>query len=188
MIANLTADEMLAHWRLARGLEPLRADSTVTRTDGVDLDALLMIEIRAWYLNLLDTAPEPMICVDDMAAVTPVIALPDGTAEVSLPPRTRRVLEVKLAGWERPARIVRPADPDAPRLLALQASPWSRGGCCRPVAVMEAGRLRLYSLPEADGGGGASTPVLESLRVVVEPADSDTFRLDTRALPAPDSL
>lgn len=57
---TLTRQEMLAQWKLRRALEPLRADCTAQRNDGIDLDRYLTEEMRSWYLRMLDTAPVEM--------------------------------------------------------------------------------------------------------------------------------
>ena len=45
MKITLSKAEMLKRRRIAGGLEPLRADCTVERTDGIDIDTVLETEI-----------------------------------------------------------------------------------------------------------------------------------------------
>ena len=86
---------MLELWRRHCGVEPLRLDSTVTRTDGVDIDALLTQQMRLWYVNLLATAPERWLSVSDVKSKCSVnFAVGDGMALISAPPSVVRVLRV----------------------------------------------------------------------------------------------
>lgn len=169
MISTLTQEQMLTLWRLSRAFEPLRPDCTVTRTDGIDLDTLLSRQMRGWYLNLLDTAPLEYLQLTDIAPTVAVEYNADGSIYVGLPPTCRRVVEVKMAEWERPAIIV--DDPASP-LALRQHSPYLRAGLAAPVAVVEKKRLHLY---------GATLSELERLLIVAEPP-SDTYIFDTRAL------
>lgn len=171
MTVTLTHEEMLAQWKLRRALLPLRLDCEVTRRDTVDVDRLAALEMRDWYLRLLDTAPVELTGVTDLAGEVAVTAVDDGTATVVLPPGCRRVVSVEMEGWERPATVV--ADPASP-VARLQTSRYSRGGAARPVAVVEGDTLRLYTPVNASAR-------LVSLKCVTEPADG-SYRMDERAL------
>lgn len=173
MKITLDTSQMLERWRLARGLVPLRGDCAITRHDGVDADSLLIADMRRWYLDLLDTAPVGLLAPEDISDDVSVNVGDDGVASLSLPENCRRVIEIRLTQWMQPAIIV--SDHDA-RLAQLQSSPYSHGGCYRPVAVADGRRLRLYSVdPEKEVS-------VASCIAVVEPADG-TFKLDERALP-----
>ena len=182
MKVSLTTDEMLEVWRLHRALLPLREDCVVERQDGIYLDKYLQREMRNWYLDLLDTGPIEMLKVTDIADETVVRPNADGSASVTLPERCRRVLEVKLSGWERPARIVDPAELP---VVSWQQNPYSMGHESEPVAINDTGTLQLYSIPD-----GVTTPRLESLKCIIEP-DEGLYVLDERAfslIPKPTDL
>lgn len=172
MKTSLTTDEMLEVWRLHRALLPLREDCVVERHDGIDLDIYLRREMRNWYLELLDTAPLEMLKVTDIADETMVRLNADRSGTVILPDRCRRVTEVKLDGWLRPARIV-----DAAELpvVSWQQNPFTMGDEAEPIAICDCGSLQLYSVPD-----GVTAPRLASLKCVIEP-DEGIYELDERA-------
>lgn len=144
MTYTISAEELSALWRRFRGFEPLRADCVVERVDAIDLDAVMAAEARAWYVDMLCHAPLDMLPVADITSQLAVAATPEGTATVILPRRVARLVSVSAEGWERSATIVT----DTRSSLAVaQANPYARGGSARPVAVVEAGIMRLYSLP-----------------------------------------
>ena len=49
MKLTLDQSEMLALWKRRHFIEPLRADCTIERTDGIDIDARCREEMRALY-------------------------------------------------------------------------------------------------------------------------------------------
>ena len=67
MIVELTRDDMLRLWRTRAGLEPLRTDCRVEAVDGTDADSVLEPMMRAWYLNLLDTADTRLLRTEDVS-------------------------------------------------------------------------------------------------------------------------
>lgn len=171
MKIKLSSSEMLAQWKLRRGFEPLRADCVISRADGIDLDALHRLEMRDWYLNLLNTAPVEMLVLTDIASDITVIPTEDGVGTVLLPESCHRLVEFQLNGWSRPATIIEPPDCYEAQ---MQINPYSRGGVAQPVVVKRANRLHLYSLPPG-------TPSILRAMAVVEPADG-TFEMDESAL------
>lgn len=170
MKMRLSTDEMLQQWRMRRALEPLRSDCVVQRADGIDLDPLLRMEMRDWYLKLLDTASLELLAPEDIAGDVALVVNADGSAVVTLPERCRRVVEVRLEEWERPARI---ETPDS-RRARCQQSCYCRGGAEEPVAIAEVGRLRLYSVLSAQ-------PKIASLLCIAEPEEG-YYEFDERAL------
>lgn len=171
MTITLSSDEMLAQWKLRRGFAPLRTDCVLSRSDGVDLDALLRLEMRDWYLNLLDTAPTRLLSLTSIADEIAIMAHDDNTATVTLPKYCRRLVEFQLDGWTRPATITTPDT----RLARLQDNRFSRGGCESPVVVCHSNRLRIYSLPSN------STPTIIRAIAVMEPANGN-YEMDESAL------
>lgn len=121
MKRTLTKEEMFQLWRNARTAEPLRLDCTVTRTDGTDFSELLMEEMRAWYVDLLDTAPEEMLAPEELAGKATVRGI-YGATHVILPDNCRRILRLSFAGWESP--LTPDGNPMAVRRGA--ANPYSR--------------------------------------------------------------
>lgn len=162
MIVRLSPEEMLRIWKLRRYHEPLRADCEVTRTDGLDLDRLQTMEMREWYLKLLDTAETGLLEVTDIAKDVALKRRRDGSATITLPEECRRVIEVSLEGWHQPARLTTPGS----RLASLQQSEFSRGGAAEPVAVMHTGYIHLYSpTPE--------TAAISTLKCIREPLNGE---------------
>lgn len=171
MKLRLTTDEMLNQWRLCRALEPLRLDCTVERLDGIDADKYLLDEMNGWYLKLLDTAPAEMLTLTDISKDVTVESKVDGEGVIKLPERCRRVMEIQLGCWQRPARIVEPDSPTA----QLQDNPYSRGGTAEPVAVKRHRRLHLYSIPPE------TEAEIAALYCVMEPEEG-FYEMDERAL------
>ena len=170
MRLTLTAEEFLAVWRLRRGLEPLRSDCRVTRSDGIDLKALERMAMEAWFARQLREAPSEMLAPADISAAVSTTAMPDGSATIRLPDTAVRVVAVEMSGWARPAIIV--SNPDHP-LYAAQLNSYSRGGPNAPVAVALQGTLRLYT-PAPDSQ-------LTKLLVIEEPSDG-TYSFDSSLL------
>lgn len=166
---TLTHDQMLATWRLLKGYEPLRNDAAVTRTDGVDLDSLLSLEMEAWYCNALATAPLEMLEPVNIAFQVSYTINPDQSVTIPLPDNVVRIIGVKLDCWAHEARLLYPGTDDAE--IEWQTSPYARAGDCAPVVVVERNLLRLYSVPE-----GVTSPVITRLDVIARPDDgSYTF-------------
>ena len=145
MKIRLSPDEMLAQWKLRRGFAPLRTDCEISRSDGIDLDAVLRLEMRDWYLNLLLSAPIEMLATTNIANEIALLPALNGEAIVVLPENCRRIVEFQLEGWEMPARII--ADVNSPEALSQQ-NPYSRGSSVLPVVVKRGNRLFVYSLPQ----------------------------------------
>lgn len=103
---------MLALWKRRHFIEPLRADCTIERTDGIDLDARLREEMRAWYLDLLRHGPVEALAPAEIAGECRAVVSPEGVTELILPAGVERVLSVQLSGWCRAATVI--ADPRHP--------------------------------------------------------------------------
>lgn len=143
---NYTSTEMLALWRRALGLEIARTDCTVEVFEGIDLNADILSRMRRWYLSLLDTAPPELLPVADFAQTATITPRSDGGCDIALPAKARRILAVKLSGWKNQAVPLSLTDA-LPRLVRM-ASPFAGPGPCQPLAILEAGSLRVY--PAAD--------------------------------------
>ena len=124
MTLNLTRSEMLRLWKRIRAIEPLRLDCTADRTDGPDIDSFLIDQMRAWYLNLLDNAPESKIAPCECTDSARVDFSGSTSAIVKAPAGCRRILSVRFSGWDFPVNVM-----DAP-IPQKAANPY----CRRPAA------------------------------------------------------
>lgn len=123
MKQTLSQSQMLEIWKRNRMVEPLRLDCTVQRTDGPDVDAMLIEEMRSWYLNLLDFGPESAIIPCDVTETCTVESLDHGNAVITAPEGCRRILSVWFAGWDFPLKVT-----DSP--TPADSNPY----CRRPAA------------------------------------------------------
>ena len=125
MKLTLTESDMLEIWRRACAIEPLRLDCTADRTDGPDVDAILVDRMRAWYLDLLDNAPLSKLVQIDCVDSASVSFSPDsGLAVVSAPESCRRIVSVRFSDWNFPVAVI---DSPVPRSA-------SNPFCRRPAA------------------------------------------------------
>ena len=63
-LMTMSEKEMVAMWRQMMNLDVPRSDCQVERADGIDLDALLLTNVRLWYEHQLLTASpgaEPVV-------------------------------------------------------------------------------------------------------------------------------
>lgn len=174
MTVTFTSRQMLQIWHSCAGLEPLSADCTIERFDGVDVDSRLSELMRQWYLALLDEGDPRLIgqpC-DASSLVSLKAAAGDWSATVVCEPSVRRLCAIRLSEWHREVPVVERSE--IAHLLPFQANPFSRAGVCDPIA---------WRNPD---GSVHAIPSTASSRVtaasaVVDPGE-DSFRLDTRAL------
>lgn len=170
----LNEEQMLQEWMLRRYNEPvLRVDGSVDIVYGVDVGAVEKSRMRRWYLDLLDHGALPLLSPVDIAGEVAVKSAADGVLEIDLPAGVRRVVDVRLSCWRRPARIVPLEDVATVR---RQCNPFSRGGSAMPVAVVGQRRLSLFSVPERE-----TNVKLLSLTVVRDDGP-DVYRFDDSAL------
>lgn len=155
MKMHLSREQMLSLWRLFRLLEPIRSDVAVSRSDGIDLDSILLAEMELWYKKLLLNSPPHLLVAHDVASEVTLSSAPGGALVVTLPEGTFRVLSVKLSDWESAAEIVAHDSPEA----RCQLNPYSRAVPSSPVAVLSGDRLTLY--PATSGS------VLQELNCVI---------------------
>lgn len=149
MLTTLNTSSLLEYRRIAAGLKFLRSDCTVERTDGIDTDAMLSQGLRQRYLHLLDTAPAHLLPVSDVAESVVISGASGGRASASLPEECRRLLNIRLSAWTRPAIPVRREDYDRLPCSRRELNPFAAPGNAGPVAVLEAdGSLTLMPAPE----------------------------------------
>ena len=160
-LMTMSEKEMVAMWRQMMNLDVPRSDCQMERADGIDLDALLLANVRLWYEHQLLTASPDVLPVEDVRGETVAAADDDGVVTLTLPRRCIRLLEVQMQGWKRSAtRLLEPDSAEA----QMQSSPWLRGGCEQPVVVRHADRVVLYGItPGAE-------PVVQRALAVVRPA------------------
>lgn len=169
---DYSLQDLIAEWRMCRGLEPLRIDATIRRQDAFEIDEYARRDIERWYDRLLESAPLDLLVVEDITDRVTVAPAGRGTAVMQLPGDCRRLVEVMMKGWERPA-LITTADSKTGR---RQVSPFSRGGMCVPVAIPEAGgRVRLY------GFRNGLEPEAARVMAVARPPDG-VYRCQPRAL------
>jgi hypothetical protein len=169
MKLRLSTDEMLSQWRMRRALEPLRSDCTVERIDGIDLDSFLMMEMRDWYLNLLDTAPPHLLTLTDITSKVSLSKNDDLSATIRLPQGCRRVIELTLDCSPVPIKIT---PPDTP-LAICQQNPFCQSGAVSPIAIHSNNSLIIHA--------GSDNFNIVQLLCVMEP-DEGLYELDEAAL------
>lgn len=169
MKLRLSTDEMLSQWRMRRALEPLRSDCTVERIDGIDLDSFLKMEMRDWYLNLLDTAPIHLLTLTDITSMVSLSKNKDRSVVIRLPQGCRRVIELTLDCSPVPIKIT---PPDTP-LAICQQNPFSRSGIVSPIAIHSHDNLIIHA--------GSDDFNIVQLLCVMEP-DDGFYELDEAAL------
>lgn len=170
-------------WKLRQGFTPQRTDCTADIINAIDIDTILSMQIRDWYINLLDNADIRYLVTTDISSRLTPQPHPSGTVTIHLPDGIRRITHIKLKGWQRPAAVIR-ADRD-PALASRQANPHTRGGPVNPVAIhYPPDTVLLYTLPDD------ADPMIETATAVILPPEN-TYTLDPSALtliPLPASI
>jgi hypothetical protein len=171
MKVTMNESQMLEQWKLRGGLLLRRTDCSIEMTTGIDVDQLLKLKMRDWYVKLLDEGGAELLSPRDIAEEVAMRVDDDGVGVIELPDGCRRVLEVELDCWKREATVVKRDD----RVLApRQLNRYSRGGVVKPVAVVDRDCVRLYSVPS-----GVKARV-KKLQVVM--AEDGVYEMDERAL------
>lgn len=163
-----TSSELLTLVRQRLGLGTTRADASVAEWEGIDTDAMLRARMRSWYLHRLDTAPPALLPVSEISRQCTLSAAGTSHHIILLPSDCRRVLSVRLQGWQCRVQPVSHDSAEGAMLLRRLASPYARPGTASPTAVLTAdGRLTVAPV---------DIPVVESLRAIVDPGP-DTYIL-----------
>ncbi len=156
-----TLHELIAEWKMRKGLEPLRVDAAIKRQDAFEIDEYIRRMIDSRYERLLYTAPIELLEPSDITETVNIESFTGGVVVMKLPDDCCRLVEVKMNTWHRPATIVTQDSATALR----QTSPFGRAGACNPVAVLQAdGRLKLYSFKASDN------PEPERVLAITRPA------------------
>lgn len=158
----------------------MRADCAVEYTDGIDVDRLLEQELRAWYVNLLDTAPPEMLAPENIAGSTSAQAhIVPGAARISLPENCRRVLDIKLKGWSMAVKVL-PSE-HYQEMVRHQTNPFTASTIASPVAVMAPWSPDGVSAAVVAWPPGSIQPQVETLTAICDPGP-DKYILDETAL------
>lgn len=154
MILRLTESQMLERWRLLALLEPMRSEGDASRDDLLDLDALCLMRMRAWYSWLLDTAPVEMLKNSDISQHLTLRG-----DSLILSSRVRRVLTVRMTGWSHSAAPLR--DEEARKAMAMLHNPFVETGPDSPCAVVCGNEVRLLTPPEPGATVAEATGIIE---------------------------
>ncbi len=168
MMLRLTSEQMLRTWREIAGLEPLNTDCSIERFDGIDLDSVIRLRMRLWYLAMLDEGrPE---YAGPACEASDKLTLSDGI--ISADPSVRRITSVRLSTWTRDAVLHR--YDEVCGLVALLDNPYSAAGPRSPLAWIDSNNtLRVSPCP-----AGAT---ISSAKAYIDPGE-DLYLFDERAL------
>lgn len=169
MKLHLTEAQLLQEWRLRYLPQPVNAGCSVTASSGYDMESIIKARMRDWYSRLVAAADPAMLAPVEIGDRLTLTIAADGTGMVSLPEETVKVLAVGMEGWSRAAAVT--ADPLS-RIALRQHSPYSRGCPESPVAVLDGGKMRLYTPAPGDTS-------LSVKAIIDEP---DIYHIDSAAL------
>lgn len=170
MKLHLTRAQLLREWQLRHLPVAELAGCSVTQAGGIDAEPLMLARMRDWYSTLLAEGPDELLAPVDITSRVSLAANADGSATMTLPGGTVRLLTVDMEGWSRPAVITYSP---LSALARRQRSPLTRGCPADPVAVVDGLKVTLY----APVSGGS----LRSVTAIVDD-DDDAFHLDSAAL------
>ena len=159
---ELSESEMLDLWKTMMQLQPAHYGCTIERTDGIDIDELLLIHIRKWYASLLLSAPDGIVPVEDVKDRLSVMVADNGVVTAMVPPECVRPVEWKLKAWQKSVTLF--LQPNVPEAAYLH-NEWTRPGVCDPAAVDYGNRILLFTLPDGE------LPIFDMARCVVRPTD-----------------
>lgn len=153
---------MLDLWKTMMQLQPAHYGCTIERTDGIDIDELLLIHIRKWYASLLLSAPDGIVPVEDVKDRLSVMVADNGVVTAMVPPECVRPVEWKLKAWQKSVTLF--LQPNVPEAAYLH-NEWTRPGVCDPAAVDYGNRILLFTLPDGE------LPIFDMARCVVRPTN-----------------
>ena len=153
---------MLDLWKTMMQLQPAHYGCTIERTDGIDIDELLLIHIRKWYVSLLLSAPDGIVPVEDVKDRLSVMVADNGVVTAMVPPECVRPVEWKLKAWQKSVTLF--LQPNVPEAAYLH-NEWTRPGVCDPAAVDYGNRILLFTLPDGE------LPIFDMARCVVRPTN-----------------
>ena len=153
---------MLDLWKTMMQLQPAHYGCTIERTDGIDIDELLLIHIRKWYASLLLSAPDGIVPVEDVKDRLSVMVADNGVVTAMVPPECVRPVEWKLKAWQKSVTLF--LQPNVPEAAYLH-NEWTRPGVWDPAAVDYGNRILLFTLPDGE------LPIFDMARCVVRPTN-----------------
>lgn len=159
---ELSESEMLDLWKTMMQLQPAHYGCTIERTDGIDIDELLLIHIRKWYASLLLSAPDGIVPVEDVKDRLSVMVADNGVVTAMVPPECVRPVEWKLKAWQKSVTLF--LQPNVPEAAYLH-NEWTRPGVCDPAAIDYGNRILLFTLPDGE------LPIFDMARCVVRPTN-----------------
>lgn len=159
---ELSESEMLDLWKTMMQLQPAHYGCTIERTDGIDIDELLLIHIRKWYASLLLSAPDGIVPVEDVKDRLSVMVADNGVVTAMVPLECVRPVEWKLKAWQKSVTLF--LQPNVPEAAYLH-NEWTRPGVCDPAAVDYGNRILLFTLPDGE------LPIFDMARCVVRPTN-----------------
>lgn len=163
---------MLALWRRVHRLEPARSDCSIEVFEGYDVAAAMRLDMRQWYLGLLDSAEVRYLVTDDITDQLTLTRVADGVWQMTLPVDVRRLITLRVSGCPR-ATVVQTANE---RAVVLNTNRLVRSGTANPVAVADGKEITLYC-KTADG----TAPAIVGTQAVVDPGD-EWYVFDEAAL------
>ena len=159
---ELSESEMLDLLKTMMLLQPAHYGCTIERTDGIDIDELLLIHIRKWYASLLLSAPDGIVPVEDVKDRLSVMVADNGVVTAMVPPECVRPVEWKLKAWQKSVTLF--LQPNVPEAAYLH-NEWTRPGVCDPAAIDYGNRILLFTLPNGE------LPIFDMARCVVRPTN-----------------
>ena len=100
MMISLDEEDMLELWKTRLRLLPARRDCVIERDDGIDIDQVLLQDIKEWYAWLLWHGNVAWLPVEDVSNDVMAQIDDEGVVTVSLPSQCVRPVEWKLGGWK----------------------------------------------------------------------------------------
>lgn len=136
---------MLSIWRSILGLDTAYSQCSIEQFDGIDINELIALRMRQWYLDLLHNADPSLLPVANIASQCARIARPNGATFVEPPADCVRVVEVRAATW--PVALV-PSPNNAP--LKRLGHPYAAPSPSSPIAVSSRRGILLATCDAAD--------------------------------------
>ena len=137
--------QMLSIWRSILGLNTAYSECSIEQFDGININELIALRMRQWYLDLLHNADPSLLPVANIASQCARIARPNGATFVEPPADCVRVVEVRAATW--PVALA-PSPDNAP--LKRLGHPYAAPSPSSPIAVSSRRGILLAPCDAAD--------------------------------------
>ncbi|MCM1291922.1 MAG: hypothetical protein NC201_07910 [Prevotella sp.] len=98
MIKEYTEDMMVQRWLLREGLAP--SPGVTGLSDNSRLREVIVSDLRHWYADLLLTASPLLLPTEDVSEETESIYLTKNSAQLTLPSRCVRPINIKMENWQ----------------------------------------------------------------------------------------